>query len=216
MSRSFFQTTRSFRQQRGTTLIEVIVSVFLLTFGVLGLMAAQIRSVASISEAESRSTVSQAAEMLAESMLSNPEVIKVGDYAVRRYTNYTSNHDIKTVDMSAENTLPTPLWGTDWSSSSAQSVDAISKKTLAQKQIEMFEYILRQTPNADSIQYVVCEESNYPPRQAELNASGTLQPNCSAAGSSNSSTVIKVVWTTRPAKEGEKPNAYSYLLQVQE
>ena len=39
-------------KNRGSTLLEVIVSVFLLTFGILALMAAQLRSVSSVSEAE--------------------------------------------------------------------------------------------------------------------------------------------------------------------
>ena len=52
----------------GATILEVMISVLLLTFGVLALMAAQLRSVASLSEAENRSIVSQAAEALAEGM----------------------------------------------------------------------------------------------------------------------------------------------------
>ena len=36
-------------KNRGSTLLEVIVSVFLLTFGILALMAAQLRSVSSVS-----------------------------------------------------------------------------------------------------------------------------------------------------------------------
>ena len=49
-------------KNRGSTLLEVIVSVFLLTFGILALMAAQLRSVSSVSEAENRTIVAQAAE----------------------------------------------------------------------------------------------------------------------------------------------------------
>ncbi|MDO5356578.1 MAG: type IV pilus modification protein PilV [Conchiformibius sp.] len=216
MNRVSFRPTHSFRQQVcGATIMEVIVSVFLLTFGVLGLMAAQIRSVASIGEAESRSTVSQAAETLSEGMLANPNVTLVNERAVRRYPQYTKSNAAQTVDMNANNTLPNPIWGGSWNSTATATRPNISKQDLANQQIAMFEYLLRQTPNAETIQYVICEENSYPPKQAELDASGRLKTNCSA-GAFGNNTVIKVVWTTRPAKQGETGNAYSYLLQVQE
>ena len=55
-------------------MVEVIVAVILLTLGVLALMATQLRAVTGISEAETRTIISQSAESLADSMLMNPEL----------------------------------------------------------------------------------------------------------------------------------------------
>ena len=61
---------------QGSTLIEVIVSVILLTLGLLALMATQLRSVSGLTEAENKSLVSQSTEALAESMLMNATLAK--------------------------------------------------------------------------------------------------------------------------------------------
>ena len=212
---------RLFRQPlhlSGATLIEVMVSVFLLTFGVLALMAAQIRSVGGIGEAESRSTIAQATETLAEGMLANPSVIDINKRAVRRYPNYTTTRrNTQTVDLSNVGTLPNPLWGTTWEDISPQTQSNISKQALADSQVSLFEHMLRQTPNAQTIQYVICEDSAQPPRAPTHDANGNIRnANCAAANATDSNTVIKVVWTTRPAKAGARVPVYTYQLQVQE
>ena len=68
---------------QGSTLIEVIVSVILLTLGLLALMASQLRSVSGLTEAENKSLVSQSTEALAESMLMNATLTKTagGNYS---------------------------------------------------------------------------------------------------------------------------------------
>lgn len=63
-----------FRYQQGATLIEALVAIFVLAFGVLALMAAQLRSVVSIQEAENQTIVATAAQTLMEGMLANPYV----------------------------------------------------------------------------------------------------------------------------------------------
>lgn len=57
---------------QGSTLLEVMVSVLILAFGILALMLTQIRSVAGIAYAENQTLVAQAAEALAEGMQANP------------------------------------------------------------------------------------------------------------------------------------------------
>ena len=73
---------------QGSTLVEVIVSVILLTLGLLALMATQLRSVSGLTEAENKSLVSQSTEALAESMLMNGTLVKTssGNY----YHSYAS------------------------------------------------------------------------------------------------------------------------------
>ncbi|WP_304333791.1 type IV pilus modification protein PilV [Conchiformibius steedae] len=211
MMKAVFFPTQT--RQRGSTLIEVMVSVFLLTFGVLGLMAAQIRSVGSISEAESRSTIAQAAENLAEAMQTNPQIVKSGTRAVRGYKHYLSaSNTAKELDLSADpGTIPNPLWGT-WDAAAKETKNNISKEALAAAQIQLFEYMLKQTPNAQTLSYIICTDSATP--NEPTISSGSVNFNCRNSGS----TVIKVAWTNRPAdaKSQSEPVYYSYQLQLAE
>ncbi|WP_050797896.1 type IV pilus modification protein PilV [Neisseria shayeganii] len=59
---------------RGATLLEVLVSVFIMAFGIMALMLAQLKSVGSVREAEMQTRVALAVQNLAEGMLSNPDV----------------------------------------------------------------------------------------------------------------------------------------------
>ena len=117
---------------RGATILEVMISVLLLTFGVLALMAAQLRSVASLSEAENRSIVSQAAEALAEGMQANSSLEKVGSSYGRTYTAYYSGStSVMTVgDDSQKTTVQNGLSGT-----------GLTKKQVANQHIAEFEYV---------------------------------------------------------------------------
>ncbi len=60
------------RTQRGATLIEVLVSMFILALGVMALLAMQVRTSAGVKEAENMSIVSQATQNLVENMITNP------------------------------------------------------------------------------------------------------------------------------------------------
>ena len=193
---------------QGSTLVEVMVSVFLLAFGVLGLMAAQIRSVAAISEAENRSIVAQAAENLADGMQINPEVVQIGSKAVvRRYPDYLTTQSIT---PNPTMTLPNPSWGSSWSATS--SVSEISKAALAKQQLNLFNYSLNQIPNASNVQYVICLDNSNP---AEPTMNGTtISGNCRPSNTSNDKTVIKVMWTIQSENQKSTPPVYSYRMDV--
>ena len=61
-------------QQQGSTLLEVLVSVFVLGFGLLALVSMQLKTVMTTREAENQTIVAQAADTLIESMLLNPNL----------------------------------------------------------------------------------------------------------------------------------------------
>ena len=60
---------------RGSTLLEVLISVFIMAFGIMALMLAQLKSVGNVREAEMQTRVAQAVQNLSAGMLSNPDVI---------------------------------------------------------------------------------------------------------------------------------------------
>ncbi|MDO5687134.1 MAG: type IV pilus modification protein PilV [Neisseria sp.] len=58
--------------QRGSTLIEILVSMFILALGIMALLSMQVRTAAGIKEAENMSIIAQATQNLAEGMAINP------------------------------------------------------------------------------------------------------------------------------------------------
>lgn len=59
-------------RQQGATLIEAMVSIFVLSFGVLVLMLAQLGSVSSVIDADNQSEVARAADNYAETLAAAP------------------------------------------------------------------------------------------------------------------------------------------------
>ena len=81
------------RLMRGSTLLEVLISVFIMAFGIMALMLAQLKSVGNVREAEMQTRVAQAVQNLSAGMLSNPDVItnlgSAGNINAKlQYTNY--------------------------------------------------------------------------------------------------------------------------------
>lgn len=192
---------------RGTTLIEVMVSVFILTFGILALMAAQLRSVASVSEAENKSMAAQAAEALAEGMQANPSELDInsGDNTVkRRYSQYISANWSPVNDSS---TISSTITGNK------------TKAALTKEQLDDFKRSLTQSlPNASNISYAICRDNSTPGEPS------ISSPNCSNSNSFNSVTVIKILWCMQGANGTSSANtacgnanestAYTYMLKV--
>ena len=58
--------------QQGSTLIEILVSMFILALGLMALIAMQTRTSIGIKEAENQTIIAQATENLAENMMTNP------------------------------------------------------------------------------------------------------------------------------------------------
>ena len=180
----------------GATILEVMISVLLLTFGVLALMAAQLRSVASLSEAENRSIVSQAAEALAEGMQANSSLEKVGSSYGRTYTAYYSG------------------------STSVMPVGDDSHKTkvqVADQHIAEFEYVLKtQLTNVNTLGYTICRDKAKP--EAATYDNGHFDNKCAPANNDTDTHVIKVVWRMGNGKNdssnANNTTAYSYMLEV--
>lgn len=185
-----------------------MISVLLLTFGVLALMAAQLRSVASLSEAENRSIVSQAAEALAEGMQANSSLEKVGSSYGRTYTAYYSGStSVMTVgDDSQKTKVQNGLSGT-----------GLTKKQVADQHIAEFEYVLKtQLTNVNTLGYTICRDKAKP--EAATYDNGHFDNKCAPANNDTDTHVIKVVWRMGNGKNDSSNDnnttAYSYMLEV--
>lgn len=167
--------------QSGMALIEVLVAMLVLTIGILALLSVQLRTVASVREAETQTIVSQITQNLMEGMLMNPTIDS--DSNKKNYNLYTGSYP------------PTPSGG-DFK---LNNNNLISKKDLAKAQLDRFDYELRNAlPDAVAIHYAVCKDSS---GGAPTLSGGTFSPNCD--NKANGDTLIKVLWVNDSAGDSD-------------
>ncbi|MCG3362928.1 type IV pilus modification protein PilV [Neisseria meningitidis] len=166
--------------QSGMALIEVLVAMLVLTIGILALLSVQLRTVASVREAETQTIVSQITQNLMEGMLINPTIDS--DSNKKNYNLYTGSY--------------TPA-----SSDGDFTLDNLkSKSDLAKAQLDRFGYELKNAlPDTAAIHYAVCRDSSG--NAPTLSDSGTFSSNCDA--SANGDTLIKVLWVNDSAGDSD-------------
>ncbi|EPI0994721.1 type IV pilus modification protein PilV [Neisseria gonorrhoeae] len=166
--------------QSGMALIEVLVAMLVLTIGILALLSVQLRTVASVREAETQTIVSQITQNLMEGMLMNPTIDsdsnkKNYNLYTKSYPSTSSNGDFKLDNL-------------------------ISKRDLAKTQLDRFGYELKNAlPDAVTIHYVVCKDSSG--KAPALSGDGTFSPNCD--NEENGDTLIKVLWVNDSAGDSD-------------
>ncbi|EMS1621421.1 type IV pilus modification protein PilV [Neisseria gonorrhoeae] len=165
--------------QSGMALIEVLVAMLVLTIGILALLSVQLRTVASVREAETQTIVSQITQNLMEGMLMNPTI--------------DSDSNKKNYNLYMRNSIPSAVDG-DF------KVDAVkSKVQLADEQLKRFGYELKNAlPDAVAIHYAVCKDSS---GKASALSGGTFSPNCD--DKANGDTLIKVLWVNDSAGDSD-------------
>ncbi|EMU5160479.1 TPA: type IV pilus modification protein PilV [Neisseria gonorrhoeae] len=166
--------------QSGMALIEVLVAMLVLTIGILALLSVQLRTVASVREAETQTIVSQITQNLMEGMLMNP--IIDSDSNKKNYNLYMRNSILSAVDGDFK-------------------VDAVkSKVQLADEQLKRFSYELKNAlPDAVGIHYAVCKDSSG--KEPTLSDSGVFSSNCD--NKANGDTLIKVLWVNDSAGDSD-------------
>ncbi|HFC1471281.1 TPA: type IV pilus modification protein PilV [Neisseria gonorrhoeae] len=165
--------------QSGMALIEVLVAMLVLTIGILALLSVQLRTVASVREAETQTIVSQITQNLMEGMLMNPTIDS--DSNKKNYNLYTGPY------------TPTSSGG------DFKLNNLISKKDLAKTQLDRFGYELKQAlPDAVDIRYAVCKDSS---GKAPTLSGGTFSSNCD--DKANGDTLIKVLWVNDSAGDSD-------------
>ncbi|EMU3506342.1 type IV pilus modification protein PilV [Neisseria gonorrhoeae] len=166
--------------QSGMALIEVLVAMLVLTIGILALLSVQLRTVASVREAETQTIVSQITQNLMEGMLINPTIDS--DSNKKNYNLYTGSY------------APTSSDG------DFKLNNLISKTDLAKAQLDRFGYELKQAlPDAVAIHYAVCKDSSG--GAPTLSDSGAFSSNCD--NKANGDTLIKVLWVNDSAGDSD-------------
>ncbi|MBG8667882.1 type IV pilus modification protein PilV [Neisseria meningitidis] len=166
--------------QSGMALIEVLVAMLVLTIGILALLSVQLRTVASVREAETQTIVSQITQNLMEGMLMNPTIDS--DSNKKNYNLYMGkHHTLSAVDGDF-------------------AVDAVkSKKDLAEAQLKRFSYELKNAlPDAAAIYYAICKDSS---GNAPTFSGNAFSSNCD--NKANGDTLIKVLWVNDSAGDSD-------------
>ncbi|EPH8567422.1 TPA: type IV pilus modification protein PilV [Neisseria gonorrhoeae] len=165
--------------QSGMALIEVLVAMLVLTIGILALLSVQLRTVASVREAETQTIVSQITQNLMEGMLMNPTI--------------DSDSNKKNYNLYMRNSIPSAVDG-DF------KVDAVkSKVQLADEQLKRFGYELKNAlPDAVAIHYAVCKDSS---GKAPALSGDAFSLNCD--NKENGDTLIKVLWVNDSAGDSD-------------
>lgn len=169
--------------QSGMALIEVLVAMLVLTIGILALLSVQLRTVASVREAETQTIVSQITQNLMEGMLMNPTIDS--DSNKKNYNLYmrnnTPSHTLSAVDGEF-------------------AIGAIKTKTqLAEAQLKRFSYELKNAlPDAAAIHYAVCKDSS---GNAPTFSGNAFSSNCD--NKANGDTLIKVLWVNDSAGDSD-------------
>ncbi|HGO8681506.1 TPA: type IV pilus modification protein PilV [Neisseria meningitidis] len=166
--------------QSGMALIEVLVAMLVLTIGILALLSVQLRTVASVREAETQTIVSQITQNLMEGMLMNPTIDS--DSNKKNYNLYMVNHHtLSVVDGDFQ-------------------VGVIKTKTqLAEAQLKRFSYELKNAlPDAAAIHYAVCKDSS---GNAPTLSGNAFSSNCD--NKANGDTLIKVLWVNDSAGDSD-------------
>ncbi|HFC1368273.1 TPA: type IV pilus modification protein PilV [Neisseria gonorrhoeae] len=165
--------------QSGMALIEVLVAMLVLTIGILALLSVQLRTVASVREAETQTIVSQITQNLMEGMLMNPTIDS--DSNKKNYNLYTGSYS------------PTSSDG------DFKLNNLISKRDLAKAQLDRFGYELKNAlPDAVAIRYAVCKDSS---GGAPTLSGNTFSSNCDKKA--NGDTLIKVLWVNDSAGDSD-------------
>ncbi|CFG85828.1 type IV pilus modification protein PilV [Neisseria gonorrhoeae] len=165
--------------QSGMALIEVLVAMLVLTIGILALLSVQLRTVASVREAETQTIVSQITQNLMEGMLMNPTIDL--DSNKKNYNLYTESYP------------PTSSDG------NFKLNNLISKKDLAKTQLDRFGYELKNAlPDAVAIHYAVCKDSS---GGAPTLSGNIFSSNCD--NKANGDTLIKVLWVNDSAGDSD-------------
>ena len=169
--------------QKGSTLLEILVSVFVLGFGLLALVTMQMKTVMTTREAENQTIVAQAADSMIESMLMNPnlnlQTLPGGEKMMyRQFDDYRGLSGL--TSSCTEDALLTSAAST-----------GLTKKQLAEAHACTFVKRISQIPNTGKVYWDVClEDPTSSVNKPELNGTAVK---CNGSATSTS-TVLKVIW----------------------
>ena len=130
MSHCIFPTRRSVADQKGMTLIEVLVTLILVSVGLLGVAALQLASLRNNEESYMRSQASVLAADILDRMRANSIAFRAGDYDV----SFSTPEEETAEEAPAEET---PAEETEESEGEEEATDSAASRDIAAWQTEL-------------------------------------------------------------------------------
>lgn len=174
---TFLPSGRLKTTQTGLTLIEVLVSMFILAIGLLALLSVQLRSVSGVREAESQTIVAQISQNLIEDMLVNPTLSAQTQTGSDDTTGWTLKSYSSYYARSQTAAACTPQWSNN-----------MTKAQLATAQICQFKNSLAQALPETTVYFSICKDNS---ETAATIDNGVFKDNCNNGGNT---TFIKAAW----------------------
>jgi len=163
-------------QNAGFTLVEVLVSIVVLSFGLLGMVGLQAASLQANRDARLQSVASMLARELAEMMRGNKDIANMA--AGNPYVG----------DFSSPLVATTPTY--------CLAAGSVCGSTLLAAQAQLTEWLARTDAELPGARVVICPDS------APFDSTGTPQWACTApAASSATLMVVKIGWTRSATKK---------------
>ncbi len=187
------------RHQKGSTLLEVVVSMFVLAFGLLSMIGIQLKTQSSIRESFYTSVVAEATESLVEGMLANVTLQERNQaVSIKKFDNYKITDPNKPI------------------SCASNSGATQSQKQMACAQLKRFENSIKEQILNASVRMQVC--SNVTVKKANLPTKfEEVEPflNCDnlvTNSSTDTDAVIRVVWYFSDANIKDQNDAGDLLI----
>lgn len=179
-------------KQHGSTLLEILVSVFVLGFGLLALVSMQLKTVASAREAENQTIIAHAGDSFVEAMMMNParSLVETNNDALVLQRDFGAYIDLAdgsiTKDCADDSVLS--LTGT-----AGTNASGVSKDTVAKAHVCSFVKRISQIPSSGKVSWNICQEQsdNIATAPSFTGAGANKQIAC---GGSGSNFVLKVIW----------------------
>lgn len=158
------RTFQSKHAEQGSMLIEVIVSVFVMAFGIMALVMAQMKSTNSVREAEMQSRVAQAVQNLSEGILVNPDERGVvqpmtAENTKSTYNLYLTANAVAVNAIAAGEEIVIPRCGRQ--NAAGENANTVNKQVLRDCHIQAFTNELRRSlPNTSNINYSINEDND--------------------------------------------------------
>ncbi|WP_373753875.1 type IV pilus modification protein PilV [Neisseria weixii] len=160
--------------QQGMTLIEVLISMFVLAIGILALLSVQLRAVSSVREGETQTIVSQITQNLIEGMLINPNLSAETDSSGVETGRMLKSYNHYLID-SSQNV-----------NGSYKDNEQMTKQELATAQIAAFSNALSVALPEAQFHFAICRDHS--------GDDPTYETSFDAKCSGNGDTVVKVLW----------------------
>ncbi|WP_193004229.1 type IV pilus modification protein PilV [Neisseria yangbaofengii] len=171
---SFQQQGRLKATQQGMTLIEVLISMFVLAIGILALLSVQLRAVSSVREGETQTIVSQITQNLIEGMLINPVLSAETDSSGAETGRMLKSYSHYLIDNSQN------------VNGSYKDNGQMTKQELATAQIASFSNALSTALPDAKFHFAICRDSS----GREPTYEGSFNARCNNSGD----TIVKVLW----------------------